>query len=68
MSLKVLSGTEHAPLDPLLGQTAVIVGFGNQGSAQALNMRDAGLEVRVGCRSDSAGHRRALSRDVVPGP
>ncbi len=44
---------------PLLGQRVGILGYGNQGRAQALCLRDAGLAVRVGLRSGSASVRRA---------
>jgi ketol-acid reductoisomerase len=45
-----------ADLDPALlaGKTVAIVGFGNQGRAQALNLRDSGIAVRVGLREGSA--------------
>lgn len=35
-------------LDPLKGQTIAVIGYGNQGRSQALNMRDSGLSVIVG--------------------
>lgn len=35
-------------LDPLAGQTVAVIGYGNQGRSQALNMRDSGLSVIVG--------------------
>jgi ketol-acid reductoisomerase len=34
--------------DPLGGQLIAIIGYGNQGRSQALNMRDSGLSVVVG--------------------
>jgi ketol-acid reductoisomerase len=34
----------------LHGKTVAIIGFGNQGRAQALNLRDSGVAVRVGLR------------------
>jgi ketol-acid reductoisomerase len=37
-----------ASLAPLDGKTIAIVGYGNQGRAQALNLRDSGLDVIVG--------------------
>lgn len=45
-----------ADLDPspLTGKIVAIVGFGNQGRAQALNLRDSGVEVRIGLRPGSA--------------
>ena len=43
---------EDASLAPLTGQTAAILGYGNQGQAQALNLRDSGVTVLVGNRPD----------------
>jgi ketol-acid reductoisomerase len=37
-----------APLDILQDKTLGIIGYGNQGRAQALNLRDSGLRVLVG--------------------
>jgi ketol-acid reductoisomerase len=45
--------------DPLAGATVAVLGFGNQGEAQALNLRDAGLTVVVGARPGGAGEARA---------
>jgi ketol-acid reductoisomerase len=42
----------------LRGPVAVL-GFGNQGEAQALNLRDSGCEVVVGARAGGAGRARA---------
>lgn len=45
-----------ASLEILRNKTLGIVGYGNQGRAQALNLRDSGLEVIVGSlRDESAG-------------
>ncbi len=38
---------------PLAGKRVAIVGFGNQGRAQALNLRDSGVDVVVGLRGGS---------------
>jgi ketol-acid reductoisomerase len=43
---------EDADLGDLRGKTLVVIGYGNQGRAQALNLRDSGLEVLVGLRED----------------
>jgi ketol-acid reductoisomerase len=43
---------EDASLDPLAGKTVAILGYGNQGRAQALNLRDSGVTVVVGNRID----------------
>jgi ketol-acid reductoisomerase len=41
-----------ASLDPLAGKTVAVLGYGNQGRAQALNLRDSGVRVIVGNRQD----------------
>lgn len=41
-----------ASLELLQGKTAAIIGYGNQGRAQALNLRDSGVTVIVGNRDD----------------
>ena len=47
-----------ADLSHVEGMTTCIVGYGNQGRSQALNMRDSGLDVIVGSQRDES-HRRA---------
>jgi ketol-acid reductoisomerase len=39
---------------PLEGKRVAILGFGNQGRAQALNLKDSGIDVVVGLRGESA--------------
>ncbi len=46
---RVRRGRE-VPLEGLQGRTVALLGYGNQGRAHALNLRDSGLEVRVGAR------------------
>ncbi|MDK3074518.1 ketol-acid reductoisomerase [Sedimentitalea sp. JM2-8] len=48
---------DDADLKWLQGKTIGIFGYGNQGRSQALNMRDAGLEVVVGSRSDESAKK-----------
>jgi ketol-acid reductoisomerase len=50
-----------APLDLLAGRRIAVVGYGNQGRAWALNLRDSGLDVRVGTVADTS--RRAAEED-----
>lgn len=50
---------KDSDLTHLAGQAICIVGYGNQGRSQALNMRDSGLTVMVGSRRD-ASYRTAL--------
>jgi ketol-acid reductoisomerase len=41
-----------AETDYLLNRTISVIGYGNQGHAQALNLRDSGLHVIIGSRND----------------
>jgi ketol-acid reductoisomerase len=45
---------KDADLRVLAGKTVAIIGYGNQGRAQALNLRDSGMEVVVGGRRDAS--------------
>src|SRR5690242_18093059 len=38
---------------PLAGKRVAILGYGNQGRAQALNLKDSGVDVVIGLRGDS---------------
>jgi ketol-acid reductoisomerase len=49
-----------ANLARLAGRPIAIIGFGSQGHAHALNLRDSGLDVRVGLREDSPSRRAAI--------
>ena len=42
-------------------QTIAVIGYGNQGRAHALNLRDSGLKVIVGARSGGAATHQAKS-------
>ena len=53
-----------APLTPLQGNRIAVVGYGNQGRAWALNLRDSGLDVIVGTVADSS--RAQAERDGFP--
>jgi ketol-acid reductoisomerase len=44
---------------PLAGKLVAIIGYGNQGRPQALNLRDSGIDVIVGLRSGSPSAARA---------
>jgi ketol-acid reductoisomerase len=43
---------KDADLAPLAGKRIAILGYGNQGRSQALNLKDSGLDVVVGNRED----------------
>lgn len=38
-------------LEPIRAKRVAILGYGNQGRAQALNLRDSGVQVRIGARA-----------------
>jgi ketol-acid reductoisomerase len=48
---------EDADLGLLEGKQIAVIGYGNQGRAQALNLRDSGLQVLVGNREDDYAER-----------
>jgi ketol-acid reductoisomerase len=50
-----------ADLHTLRDQTVAVIGYGNQGRAQALNLRDSGVRVIVGNRPD--GYRAHAQED-----
>lgn len=58
---------EDADLRHLQGRTAAIIGYGNQGRAQALNLRDSGVSMVIGSLPDeSAREAERDGFDVVP--
>ncbi len=48
-----------ADLDVLRGSTVVVIGYGSQGHAHALNLQDSGIPVVVGLRQGSASRDQA---------
>jgi ketol-acid reductoisomerase len=59
MSDKGIYYEDDAQLDHLAGKTIAILGYGSQGHAHALNLKDSGCEVVVGLRSGSASRAEA---------
>jgi ketol-acid reductoisomerase len=45
-------------LNTLRGRTVAIIGYGSQGHAHALNLRDSGVEVVVGLYAGSKSGKR----------
>ena len=66
MAIKILRGTDDAPIEPLQNRTTAVVGFGNQGAAHAQNLRDSGLDVIVANHSDTPNGRRAVECGFEP--
>jgi ketol-acid reductoisomerase len=62
-----MDATRDADIDPspLHGRRVAVIGFGNQGRAQALNLRDSGIDVVVGLRDGSPSHARAEADGIA---
>ncbi|MEZ4649738.1 MAG: ketol-acid reductoisomerase [Candidatus Eisenbacteria bacterium] len=59
---------DDCPLGPIENWTVAIVGYGNQGAAQAKNLRDSGLHVVVGADPGRPSRQRAQEAgfEVLP--
>ncbi len=55
---------KDADLSKLEGKTVAILGYGSQGHAHALNLKDSGVEVVVGLRPDSSSRAKAEEAGV----
>lgn len=53
--------TEQTSLDPLRHKAVAIIGYGNQGRPQALNLRDSGIDVIIGLRPSSPRCEQVLA-------
>jgi ketol-acid reductoisomerase len=53
---------------PLAGKRVAIIGYGNQGRPQALNLKDSGIEVVVGLRHGSASAAKARMDGISTAP
>ncbi len=58
---------KDADLNLLKGKKIVVLGYGSQGHAQALNLRDSGMDVVVAVRQGPRGHKLAEEHGWVPG-
>ncbi|MHB8079211.1 MAG: ketol-acid reductoisomerase [Candidatus Krumholzibacteriia bacterium] len=57
---------DDVSMAPLAGACVAVVGYGNQGRAQALNLRDSGVTVVVGARAGESGAARAAADGFTP--
>src|ERR1700759_5612535 len=55
---------DDADLSKLDGKTVAIIGYGSQGHAHALNLKDSGVDVVVGLRSGSSSVAKAQAPDL----
>jgi ketol-acid reductoisomerase len=62
MDAKRDADTDPAPLQ---GKRVAIIGYGNQGRVQALNLHDSGVDVVVGLRDGSPGVARAEADGIA---
>ncbi|MDT8439343.1 MAG: ketol-acid reductoisomerase [Wenzhouxiangellaceae bacterium] len=56
--MQILTETDHTR-NALAGTTIAIIGYGSQGRAHALNLRDSGFDVIVGARKSGASFKIA---------
>src|ERR1700739_4143847 len=55
---------DDADLGLLDGKTVALIGYGSQGHAHALNLKDSGVSVVVGLRPDSSSVAKARDHDL----
>jgi ketol-acid reductoisomerase len=54
----------HADPAKLRGKRIAVIGYGSQGRAHALNLRDGGMDVTVGLRAGSSSQQKAQTDSV----
>ena len=50
---------DDADLSVLQGRKVAVIGYGSQGHAHALNLRDSGVDVRMGLKQGSKSRAKA---------
>jgi ketol-acid reductoisomerase len=51
----------------ILGKKVAVIGYGSQGHAHALNLKDSGVDVRVGLRAGSSSVKKAEAAGLTVG-
>ncbi len=55
---------DDADLSIIQGRTVAVIGFGSQGHAHALNLRDSGVDVRIGLPEGSTSRAKAEAQGL----
>ncbi|HTO98591.1 MAG TPA: NAD(P)-dependent oxidoreductase, partial [Myxococcales bacterium] len=55
---------KDATLDLVRGRKVAVIGYGSQGHAHALNLKDSGVDVRVGLHAASKSRQKAQAAGV----
>ena len=55
---------DDADLAVIQGRKVAVIGYGSQGHAHALNLRDSGVDVRVGLAEGSKSRPKALAEGL----
>jgi ketol-acid reductoisomerase len=66
MALKIYYEKE-APIDALKGKKVAVIGYGSQGHAHSLNLRDSGIEVAVAELKGTDNYKLAQKHGFKPG-
>ncbi|UCC23485.1 MAG: ketol-acid reductoisomerase [Planctomycetota bacterium] len=66
MALKIYY-EKDAPIDALKGKKVAVVGYGSQGHAHSLNLRDSGIEVAVAELEGTDNYKLAREHGFEPG-
>ena len=55
---------DNADLSIIANRVVAVIGYGSQGHAHALSLRDSGVDVRVGLREGSSSREKALAEGL----
>ena len=66
MALKI-HYEKDAPIDALKGKKVAVIGYGSQGHAHSLNLRDSGIEVAVAELEGTDNYKLAVQHGFKPG-
>ena len=65
MKLPKIYKDKDVDLELIKDKCVAIIGYGNQGRAQALNLRDSGVDVRIGLRENSGRRKEAVAEGLI---